>query len=77
MRQVEKAFSLDGVLLKKQTINGVTYVKHGLGRAPQGYIVVRRRADVTVFDDQDGNNNPDKTLKLNTAGAVVADLWVF
>jgi hypothetical protein len=77
MRQVEKAFSLDGVLLKKQTINGVTFVNHGLGRAPKGYIVVRRRADVTVFDEQDGNKNPAKTLKLSTAASVVADLWVF
>ena len=77
MRRVESAFLLDGVLLTKKTINGVTFLSHGLGRAPKGYVIVRRRADVLVFDDQDNNPSPDTSLKLNTSASVVADVWVF
>jgi len=48
MRKVQDAFLLDGVLLKKETISGKTFIRHGLGRAPIGYIVIRRRGAVTV-----------------------------
>jgi len=77
MKQVEKAFSLNGVLLKNKTIDGVTIVPHGLGRVPQGFTVIRRRGNVVVYDDQDNNNNATKTLKLNSASSVEVDLWVF
>jgi len=77
MKRVEGAFSLDGVLLKKKTINGATIVTHGLGRVPQGFVVIRRRGNVVVYDDQDNNNNAAKTLKLNSASSVEVDLWVF
>ena len=77
MRKVQDAFLLDGVLLKKKTVNGATVVPHGLGRAPAGYVVIRRRGNVLVYDDQDSNKNPRKTLNLNSASSVEVDLWVF
>ncbi len=43
MQKVQDAFLLDGVLITKQTIDGATVIRHGLGRAPKGFIVVRRR----------------------------------
>lgn len=77
MQQIQDAFLLDGVLLKKKSINGVTMVVHGLGRSPIGYVVIRRRGSVVVYDDQDSNKNSNKTLKLNSASLVEVDLWVF
>lgn len=77
MRKVQDSFSLDGVLLKKETIDGETFVRHGLERAPIGYVVIRRRGNVLVYDDQDSNGNANKTLKLNSASSVEVDLWVF
>jgi len=77
MRKVQDAFWLDGVLLKKETIDGETFVTHGLGRAPIGYVVIRRGGSVVVYDDQDSNKSANKTLKLNSASSVEVDLWVF
>ena len=157
MQQVQDAFLLDGVLLKKKSINGVTMVVHGLGRAPIGYIAIRRSGPVrvtsitgatqaspcvvtsvshgirtgesatisgvvgmtqlngnvytitkvsddtfslndvdssaftayssggtvesiiatTIYDDQENNKDPRKTLKLNSSSSVEVDLWVF
>ena len=75
MKQVEKAFSLNGVLLKNKTIDGVTIVPHGLGRVPQGFTVIRRRGNVVVYADQD--NSSAKTLTLIASAEVEVDLWVF
>jgi len=77
MQKVQDAFLLDGVLITKQTIDGATVIRHGLGRAPKGFIVIRRRGNAVVYDDQDSNKNATKTLTLNAASSVEVDLWVF
>jgi hypothetical protein len=76
-RDLEGTAIINGVLLKKQTIDGSTDIVHGLARAPEGWVVVRKRANAVVFDEQDSNPNPAKTIRLNSSAAVVADLWVF
>ena len=70
---------IDGILLKKVCLEpGVANeVKHGLGRAPQGWIVVRKRADARIWDVQDFNNNPSKTLSIAVSHSVTVDLWIF
>lgn len=78
MRQVEKAFLLDGVLKKRQSLTTApTSINHGLGRAPIGFIVVRRRANANVWDLQDDNTRPTKTLTLISSADVEVDLWIF
>ena len=63
----------DGQLVKDVTIDGATTVPHSLGRTPQGYIVVRRSADESVFDSGVTGQN----LSLDSSGAVIVTLWVF
>tara|TARA_Y100000310_G_C20459900_1_gene704836 strand:+ start:209 stop:517 length:309 start_codon:yes stop_codon:yes gene_type:complete len=78
MRQVENAFSLGGVLLKNKTIaTEATDINHGLGRAPQGFVIVRQRADARVWDLQDDNNNSTKSLTLIASAEVDVDVWIF
>mgnify|MGYP003154514067 FL=1 len=78
MKRVEGAFLLDCVLIKKQTIGtSPVVVNHGLGRPPQGFIVIRRRANQQVWDLQDINKNTSQTLVLIAGGDVEIDLWVF
>lgn len=73
-----KAPLLGGLLLKNVSLaSGSTLVNHGLGRKPEGWIVVRKRANIDVWDDQDNNVNQTTTLKLEASGAVVVDLWIF
>jgi len=69
---------LDGVLLKEVSlVSGTNYVSHKLRRKIQGWAIVRKRANVDVWDDQDNNVNKTTSLKLETSGDVVIDLWIF
>lgn len=74
-----KKVIVDGVHLIKVCLEpGVSNeVKHGLGRAPLGWIVVRKRADARIWDVHDHNRNPSKTLSIACSHAVTVDLWVF
>lgn len=67
----------NGVLLKSVVIDGDTDVNHKLGRAPQGWIIVRKRANVDVWDKQDTNLKPKLTLLLTSSAAVTIDLWIY
>ncbi len=70
---------LDGILLKGlPLVSGSTNeVNHKLGRQPQGWIIVRKRAQADVWDLQDLNTNPSATLSLACSSDVTIDIWVF
>lgn len=81
-QQIDNIPLLRGVLLKKQYVWGATDIQHGLGRPVVGWIVVRQRGAPTVFDEQDDNPSPGKTLRLNAKDSgvtrpVTIDVWVF
>lgn len=70
--------SLQCIILKNiALINGTTVVNHLLGRKLQGWRLVRVRAAATIYDSQDTNQTPDKTLRLVSNAAVTVDLEVF
>lgn len=56
---------------------GLNTVSHGLGRTLIGWYPVRVRSNSALWDSQDTNSNPSKTLLLNATSAVVVDLVVF
>ena len=57
---------VDGVLIKNVCLTpGISNeIKHGLGRSPLGWFIVRKRADARIWDVQDFNKNPSKTLSI-------------
>lgn len=63
-----------GVLL---LASGVTHVAHGLGRAPVGWTLARKRAQATVWDAQDTCRSPSLYLDLHTSANVEVDVLVF
>jgi hypothetical protein len=79
MRFIEGADLLNGVLIKNQLLLvGVpTDINHGLGRAPLGFIVVRKRANAVVWDMQDDNTAKTSTIRLIASAEVTLDVWVF
>jgi len=77
MRVVEHNPINKGVLLKRQNIDGDTSIRHGLDRPPLGWIIVRRRSDVSVYDKQDENSHTSNSLLLSSSNPVTIDLWVF
>lgn len=76
---LKKLELLDAVWLQAVALDSAraNQVPHGLGRKVRGYVVTRRSANLNVWDEQDENPNPDKTLRLQTSASGSVDLWVF
>ncbi len=70
---------IDGVLLRDVCLEPSisNEVKHSLGRKPLGWTIVRKRADARIWDVQDYNRNPTKTLSLAVSHSVKVDIWIF
>lgn len=67
-----------GVILKSVVLaTGSNTINHKLGRALQGWVVIRMRSSATVYDTQDSNTMPALTLKLTASANVTVDLLVF
>jgi hypothetical protein len=58
------------------TAGAFTQVTHGLGRQPQGYIVVRLNANAVIWDQPNGTD-ANAFLYLQPSATVTATLWVF
>lgn len=70
---------VNGVILKNISLAiGDNNINHTLGRNLQGWVLVRQRAVFAqVFDKQDTNPMPSKTLVLNSNAVAVVDILVF
>lgn len=67
-----------GVLLSNVSLgSGSNTINHRLGRKLSGWIITRIRAASVIYDTQDLNSQPSKTLILNSSAPVVVDLLVF
>ena len=67
-----------GLLLKSVVLlAGANQINHKLGRALQGWLIVRSRSLASVYDLQDGNKTPTLTLSLQSSATVTVDLYVF
>jgi hypothetical protein len=64
------------VLKNVQLKAGSNDISHGLGRELQGWRVIRQRSQGSVFDQQDSNVTPHKTLSLNASHDMSVDLLV-
>ncbi len=76
---------MDGVLLENVTLvpgtNSNNIINHGLGRKLIGWFLVRNPNNERIFDSQDTNDNPTKTLILNSTSSpndlTGISIWVF
>lgn len=78
VRQVLRVPLLDGRLIKGVTFDGgsSTFVKHGLGRRPLGWIAVSITYGL-VINEVTQDSRSDKQLELYSDAAGSADIWVF
>lgn len=69
---------VNGVLLKgiKLQTGAPNKVNHSLGRAPQGWIVVRQNANSVIWQ-VNASELISTTLQLEASANVTIDLWVF
>ena len=67
-----------GLILEDVELDlGLNTIDHRLGRDLVGWIIVRQRSAADVYDEQDDNQFPDRTLKLYSSAPVSVDLYVF
>lgn len=67
-----------GTTLKSVSlVTGSNQINHTLGEKLNGWIITRKRAVADIFDTQDSNAMPDKTLLLTSSANVVVDIFVY
>jgi hypothetical protein len=68
----------NGVILPNVSLkSGSNDVNTKLGRKLVGWFIVRQRSSATIYDTQDSNKTPDRTLTLNASADVSVDIYVF
>ena len=77
LRELQGLPLLDGHLIEDIELTAATreIVQHGLGRKLRGYVVVKRNAGVSVYDEVP--DRPQDELWLQAASNVTISLWVF
>jgi hypothetical protein len=67
-----------GIILENVGLSsGFNAVNHKLSRDLQGWFIVRQRGPASIYDLQNGNPMPNKTLSLQSSASVSVDLFVF
>lgn len=67
----------NAVILKGIVLSSSSVINHTLGRKLQGWQVVRQRGDASIYDRQDINSFPDRTLLLTASSGVSVDILCF
>ena len=69
---------LSGTILTEQAlVNGSNTINHKLDRKLQGWFIIRQRGPASVYDNQDNNTSPNRTLILISDADVSVDIFVF
>lgn len=70
---------IDGIILEDiDLVSGsFTSIEHKLGRKPRGYLVIRKSAAQTVYEEVGDYDSRKLFLKLRASGTVTVNLWVF
>ena len=71
---IVNGFILSGVALTNGTRN---VIDHKLNRALVGWFIIGSNAGATVWDEQNTNTTPERTLFLQCSANVTVNLWVF
>lgn len=58
-------------------LTGTNIINHKLGQKLKGYVVVLKSAASIIYDSQQTNPSPDKTLILNASADATISLLVF
>lgn len=65
------------VILKNVVLSSSAEINHTLGRPLQGWQIIRQRGKADIFDRQETNTLPDKTLLLSASSGISVDILVF
>lgn len=67
-----------GVIVEGKLIGtSDTFVQHGLGREPRGYLVIDKNANANIYTSATTNSRPKLELILRASASVTVDLYIF
>lgn len=66
-----------GNLISNVILSTSSIINHGLERELQGWQIVRQRGNALIYDNQNANTSPDKTLLLISSSGVSVDVYCF
>jgi hypothetical protein len=66
---------LTGVVLAASSTDNL--VNHGLGRVPQGFVILSKNATADIWTSTTTNPRPELTLILRSSAAITATIWIF
>lgn len=64
-------------IIQNVVLSSSSVINHTLGRNLIGYQVIRQRGAASIYDRQDTNLSPDKTLLLTSSSGVSVDILCF
>lgn len=67
----------NSLILTNIILSSSSIINHKLGRNLIGWEIIRQRGKAQVYDTQDTNPNPSKTLTLVSSSGISVDLLVF
>ena len=78
-QQVDRQPFMNGVILTGTVLaSGTdTKVNHGLGRVPQGFVILAKNATADVWTSTTTNPRPELTIILKSSAAVTVTVWIF
>lgn len=78
LNDLVKTQILNNLIIKNvELASGTNTVNHKLGRKPQGYIIIRKDSNVSIWDNQTTNTTIERTLELQSSGTCNVDILVF
>ena len=75
--QWSRTFLAGNLIQKVSLTSGANSVVHNLGYSPTGWFITRIRSAATIYDTQDSNAQPTKTLTLNASANCTVDIFIF
>lgn len=75
LKRMQQLGTIDGVLLKNIALTGGTAkrIVHGLGRAPQGWILARQNANSVVWE----TTADSASITLQASATCTINVWVY
>lgn len=74
---IDRPQNKSNIIPKVSLVVGQNTIPHGLAGPLAGWSVVRKNAVADIYDSQDTNSTPQKTLILVSDAIVTVDLEVF
>ena len=79
LNDLVKTQILNNIIIKDINLTSGTLnvINHKLGRNPLGYVIIKKNANSTIWDEQQNSTTSDRTVKLRCSANCIVDILIF